>query len=320
MDLFRGSIELARIVFLVGAVLALLYKKRYGTTPGGIIVPGVLAGTLFRSFEAFLLTMASSFLCWLIYKHLIAKLALSNRWTSLVCISISVAVGLILLKISDSQVVFDQEVLLTSLVTPGLITISAKKYGLGKTFSATLLVTAATAAIGLALSYVIPYQQLTSMSVQLATYMPLTLTSPLIVLPISLIMSILAYYRFGIRSGGYLIAPFLAVVLFSSPIQALLMFTGVACSYLAIKLIQKYTLVIGLERFVLSLFCGYFIVTLIDYVAIYIGIPGYRPSPLIIIIAIAVLTNDLSLQPLVPSLKKGVIPNLLASFITKLAV
>ena len=320
MDLFRGSIELARIVFLVGAVLALLYKKRYGTTPGGIIVPGVLAGTLSRSFEAFLLTMASSFLCWLIYKHLIAKLALSNRWTSLVCISISVAVGLILLKISDSQVVFDQEVLLTSLVTPGLITISAKKYGLGKTFSATLLVTAATAAIGLALSYVIPYQQLTSMSVQLATYMPLTLTSPLIVLPISLIMSILAYYRFGIRSGGYLIAPFLAVVLFSSPIQALLMFTGVACSYLAIKLIQKYTLVIGLERFVLSLFCGYFIVTLIDYVAIYIGIPGYRPSPLIIIIAIAVLTNDLSLQPLVPSLKKGVIPNLLASFITKLAV
>lgn len=133
-------------------------------------------------------------------------------------------------------------------------------------------------------------------------------------------MSILAYYRFGIRSGGYLIAPFLAVVLFSSPIQALLMFTGVACSYLAIKLIQKYTLVIGLERFVLSLFCGYFIVTLIDYVAIYIGIPGYRPSPLIIIIAIAVLTNDLSLQPLVPSLRKGVIPNLLVSFITKLAV
>ena len=129
MDLFRGSIELARIVFLVGAVFALLYKKRYGTTPGGIIVPGVLAGTLFGSFEAFLLTMASSFLCWLIYKHLIAKLALSNRWTSLVCISISVAVGLILLKISDSQVVFDHEVLLTSLVTPGLITISAKKYG-----------------------------------------------------------------------------------------------------------------------------------------------------------------------------------------------
>jgi hypothetical protein len=259
-------------------------------------------------------------ICWLIYKHLIARLALSNRWTSLVFISISVAIGLLLLSISNSQALFDQEVLLTSLVTPGLITISAKKYGLGKTFYATLLVTAVTAAIGLALSYAISYQQLTSMSVQLATYMPLTLTSPLIVLPVSLIMSILAYYRFGIRSGGYLIDPFIAVVIFSSPIQAALMFIGVACSYLAIRLIQKYTLVIGLERFVMSLFCGYFIVTIIDYIAIYIGIPGYRPSPLIIIIAIAVLTNDLSLQPLLPSLKKGVIPNLLVSFITKLAV
>jgi hypothetical protein len=320
VDLFRGSIELARIVFLVGAVFALLYKKRYGTTPGGIIVPGVLAGTLFRSFEAFILTLVSSLICWLIYKHLIARLALSNRWTSLVFISISVAIGLLLLSISNSQALFDQEVLLTSLVTPGLITISAKKYGLGKTFYATLLVTAVTAAIGLALSYAISYQQLTSMSVQLATYMPLTLTSPLIVLPVSLIMSILAYYRFGIRSGGYLIAPFIAVVIFSSPIQAALMFIGVACSYLAIRLIQKYTLVIGLERFVMSLFCGYFIVTIIDYIAIYIGIPGYRPSPLIIIIAIAVLTNDLSLQPLLPSLKKGVIPNLFVSFITKLAV
>lgn len=320
MDIFNSSIELSRIVFLIGAVLALLYKKNIGITPGGIIVPGILASLLFTSYFAFLITLLSSVVCWIIYKLFISKFALSNRWTSLVCISLSVSIGLLVTLFSESFRFLSQEILLSSLVAPGLITIGAKKYGFDKTLLSTLIITAITSIIGLFLANIVPYQQLTSLSVQLAVYTPLTITYPFIVLPVSLIMAILTYYRFGIRSGGYLIAPFLAVVVLSSPVQAALIALGVALSYLAVKLIQKYTLIIGLERFVISLFCGYFVITILDYIAISVGIPGYRPSPIILIIAIAVLTNDLSLQPLRPSLKNGVGPSMILSLITRLAV
>lgn len=320
MDVFSTSVDLVRIVFLLGAVLALIYKKKIGVTPGGIIVPGILAGIMFTSFVAFMFTIASTILCWVIYKFSIAKYALSNRWTSLTCISLSVVIGLLATSILGTYKLVDQEALLLSLVTPGLITISAKKYGFKSAAFGVLFVTAVTGALGLLLAKIIPYEQLTSLSVQLGVYTPLALTHPFIVLPISLISAILVYYRFGIRGGGYLIAPFLSVILLSSPFQAILVCIGVAASYLAITLIQKHTLIIGLERFVMSLFCGYFVVTLMDLLATTVNIEGYRTSPIILIIAIAVLTNDLCLQPLAKSLKKGVMPAFIMSFLARLAV
>lgn len=320
MDIFVSSIDLVRIVFLLGAVLALLYKKNMGVTPGGIIVPGTLVGILFTSFIAFIITIISSIACWLIYKRFIARFALSNRWTSLVSISLSASIGLILLSILGPSRFLDQETLLLSLVVPGLITISSKKYGLGRTMSATLLVTSATGIAGLALANIIPVSQLTSLSVQLAVYTPLVLTNPYLVLPVSLIAALLAYYRFGIRAGGYLIAPFLAVILLSSWIQALLVAASVALSYFIVAFIQRHTLIIGLERFVLSLFIGYFMVSLMDFLAISVNIVGYRPSALILITAIAVITNDLCLQKPRTTIKKGVAPALLLSCAARLAV
>lgn len=51
--------------------------------------------------------------------------------------------------------------------------------------------------------------------------------------------------------------PFLAVLTVDAPFQVILIIIGIALSYFIVKLIQKYTLIIGLERFVVSLFCGY---------------------------------------------------------------
>lgn len=309
-----------RIVFLLGAVMALFYKKKMGVTPGGIIAPGILAGVLFASFAAFLITMVSTLICWLIYKFVVSNYALSNRWTALVNISISVVISLITMMLVQANQWMSQETLLLSLVVPGLITISAKKYGLGKVMFGTLSVTALACLAGLLLAQIIPYSSLTYLSVHLAQFTPLTLTYPFIVLPVSLIMAILIYYRFGIRGGGYLIAPFLAVVAMTAPWQALMLLIGVAVSYLAVRFIQSRTLIIGLERFVISLFMGYLIVTLCDFIAIHSGLEMYRPTPLVLIIAVAVLTNDLSLQKTGTTLKKGMAPSFVMSFLTRLAI
>lgn len=319
MEIFWSSIDLVRLTFLVGAVLALLYKKKFGVTPGGIIVPGILTGLIFTSFPAFVVMLALSVVCWAIYKYTFGSFALTRRWASLITISISVVLGLISMYALNMAHIFDQELLL-SLVVPGLIAISARKYGLGRVMLGTLSVTAASYLAGWAMALAIPYEVLTYMTVRLGTYTPLSLESPYLVFVVSLATAILVYYKFGLRGGGYMVAPFIAAVTISSPIQALLIAVGVALSYIAVRLLLRYTLVIGLERFVFSLVCGYIVITLIDVLATMVNIPGYRPAPIVLIIAVAVFTNDLSLQALKPSLLKGFSPTILMAHLARLAV
>ncbi|HVI69461.1 MAG TPA: poly-gamma-glutamate biosynthesis protein PgsC/CapC [Magnetospirillaceae bacterium] len=319
MEIFWSSIDLVRLTFLVGAVLALLYKKKFGVTPGGIIVPGILASLIFINFPAFIVMLALSVLCWAIYKYTFGRFALTRRWASLITISVSVVLGLISMVAFNSAHIFNQE-LLVSLVVPGLIAISARKYGLGKVMIGTLSVTAVSYLAGWALAYAIPYEILTYMTVKLGTYTPLSLENPALVFIVSLLAAVLVYYKFGIRGGGYMVAPFIAAVTVSSPIQALLVAVGVALSYIAVRLLLRFTLVIGLERFVFSLVCGYIVITLIDLLATMVVIPGYRPTPIVLIIAVAVFTNDLSLQSLKSTLLKGFSPTLAMAHLARLAV
>lgn len=320
MDIFSSSVDLVRVVFLIGAVLALIYKKKMGVTPGGIIVPGLLANVLFESFIAFLITVTNTLLCWLIYRFVISNYALSNRWTSLVTISVSVTLSLASVLLFETYHFMHQETLLLSMVVPGLITIAAKKYRLAPVLFATSLVTAGVGAIGLILYQLIPYGVLTYLSSRLAGYPPLELDYAFIALPISLLAAILIYYRFGIRGGGYLIMPFLALLAVAAPIQAAMVAAGVALSVGVVKLLQRYTLIIGLERFVLSLFCGYFTMSLADFAAIQLHLTAYNPTPLILIIAVAVLTNDLCLQSIRNTLAKGMAPSFVVSLLTRLAI
>lgn len=320
MDLISESVDLIRIIFLLGAVLALITKKKFGVTPGGIIVPGLLACIIFTSFNVFLITLFSTILCWMIYKFFISSFAVSSRWMTLMIISISVLIGLIELAIQEQFNLLYTETILLSMIVPGLITLSAKKYGVEKVAYSTFSVTALTVLLGIIIARVVPYDYLSYMSVKLGEFPTLALPNPFVALSLSMATAILLYYWFGIRSGGYMIAPFLAALLFVSPLQFLLLVLGVAFSVIVVKLIQRATLIIGLERFVISLLCGYFVVSIMDALAISGLLSTYYVSPLIVITAMAVLTNDLCLQPIRTTLSKGFSPAFLVACITRLAV
>lgn len=318
MDFLGNSIDMIRVVFLLGAVLALICKKAYGVTPGGIIVPGILAYSLSFSFISFLIAIISALICWGIYSLFIASFALSTRWRSLVLIAISAVIGLVEIAAIHTFSPIPQEALLFSLVVPGLIAIGARKYTMPKVMLAVLTVTALTVLGGLGLAHLIPYNQLSFLSVSLGEFVPLTLANPFISLPLALTTAMVLYWKFGVRSGGYLIAPFLATVLFFSPLQFALLGAGIAISYFLMRLIQKFTLIIGLERFVACLFMGYFVVSIIDFIAITYGLPNYHPAPIVLISAVGVITNDLCLQKPGKLFKKGVGPAMATSFLARL--
>jgi hypothetical protein len=317
VELFTYSVDLTRVVFLVGAVLALLYKNKIGITPGGIIVPGILAVTLDISFIAFICTIILAVMCSYIYKLTVGSFALSARWAMLANVGISVIISLIAIALIKHTQLGNQELLLFSLIVPGLISQNSRKYGLSKVIYGTLLIAAATYSVGWMLALLLPHDWTTQLTAQLAAYKPLVLSHTYVVLTASLLMSILIYLKFKLRAGGYLTTPVLAIVAFSSLTQFWMLLAAIVISYLAVRLIQKYTLAIGLDRFIISLFCGYFTVTTIDHIAVTANIAHYRPSPLVLIVAVAVLTNDLCLQSVRDSVTKGIVPSVAVSLLVR---
>lgn len=318
MELYTYSVDLIRIVFLIGAVLSLVYKKRTGITPGGIVVPGFLAITLDISFLAFICTIGLAVVGRALYHLLFGSFALSTRLAVIANVTIAIILGAITTKIMASHHIAGQEFLMFSLIAPGLIAHNTRKYGLFDVMKGVLSVTAATYCAGWLLAMTLPHDMMSQLTVQLAAYKPLTLTDAYLTMGISLLTALALYSAFKLRAGGYLIMPFLAVIAFSSMTQFVLILAGVALSYLIVQLVQRQTLIIGLDRFIVSLFCGYFIVTLIDLAAAHWGIAHYRTSPLILIVAVAVLTNDLCLQPLKASLAKGVGPSMAVAMLTRM--
>lgn len=319
MDIIWNSLELTRIVVLLGAVLALLYKKKLGITPGGIIVPGTLAYILSYSTFLFFITLLLGVLYYYIHKLTIARYAISKQMTTLIIMSMSVCLGLVSAYLLKVNHLLSYEMFALNLITPGLVALSSIKYKITDVLLGTLTVTFVTLAVGLILAFMLPVSMLSQLTVSLGGYSQLGLDNPYIFLPISMFMAVLMYFRFGVRSGGYLVSPYIVAVIFSSPIQGALLLTAIALSLLIVKTVQKYSLLIGLERFVFCLFIGYIFATILDLVASQITIPGYRVAPLILMSAIAVVTNDLTLHALPKAFSKGLLPSQLIASLARWA-
>ncbi|MCL2037796.1 poly-gamma-glutamate biosynthesis protein PgsC/CapC [Candidatus Saccharibacteria bacterium] len=320
MEVFGGSLELARAVFLLGAVLALVYKMKFGVTPGGIIVPSLMALALYSGLVPFIIMVLLSAANWGIYKLFLARFPLSHRMESLAAMSLSIMLSLIVMALFQQYIANSHEFIVMNLVTPGLFTISARKYGVTPVTFGTLVVTFTVYIIGITLAAVLPVGTLTQSAASLAHYQHLELVNPFIVLPVSLAIAGITYWQFGLRSGGYVIGPIVAAIAVSSWVQALMLVAGIIFSYFAIQIVLKYTQVIGLRRFVLSLVAGFVVVSIMDWIAARYLVPGYLVSVTASLIAVAVVTNDLTLQSPKDSIKKGVMPSMLVSYLTRLAV
>jgi hypothetical protein len=304
---------------LLGAVLALLYKKKLGITPGGIIVPGTLAYILSYSVPLFCVTVVLGLFYYYIYKYTFNRYAISKQMSTLIVMSMSVVLGLVASYMMQVHHLLAHELFALNLVTPGLITLSIMKYNMKDVMLGTLTVTFVTFIAGCIIASLFPFNMMSELTVSLGSYTHLGLDNPYLFLPLSMAVTVLMYFRFGVRSGGYLIAPYLGAVVFSSPIQGLMLAAAIAICYIIVKTVQKYSLLIGLERFVFCLFIGYILATIIDLIASQVNIPGYRVAPLILMSAIAVMSNDLSLHPLRKSLGKGVIPAQLIAHLARWA-
>lgn len=295
MELFTYSVDLARIVFLMGAVLAMAYKKLFGITPGGIIVPAFLALLLDQNFIWFLVIVSAALLTRLVYRLIFESHALSRSWVVYTNICISAMLVLVAqLFLSSSINDFDGATF--GFVISGLMAANSVKYGTGKVFMGALSVTALTYTAGFLLSEIVPFSMTTSLTTQLGEFAPLKMNAPQLFLPAGLLITGVIMHRYGVRTGGFLLAPFVALLAAQSLVQFATFVVGVTLSYIIIQIVLHYSLVVGLERFMVCLLLAACCVSLTDLIAIRYNLPGYHSTSMVLMVAMGVMVNDLCLQ------------------------
>lgn len=300
MELFSNSLELSRFVFVIGAFLALLYKRKSGITPGGIIVPAFLALILDQSFTWFITLLLTAAATQGLYRISIASIALSKHWVVFWNIAISVLLVL-LVKATIFSDYLTTELVLFGVALPGLIAANARHYGAHRVYFGTLLVTAGTVLAGMLLSKLIPFGYATELTVHLSVYKTLTIENTFPMIIATLLTGAILYKKLNVRTGGYILAPFVALLAYTSPIEFILFLLFTAIGYFLVQLVLKYSLITGLERFVLSLIISASFVTFIDILGASNIVPFYVASSMILVVAMGVYINDLCLQK--PSIK-----------------
>lgn len=304
MSIFE-SIELTRITFLIGIVLALLFRKRFGFNAGGIVAPGFLAITLSSSLWLFLVTFGMSFVVYYLYMATFDKKALRGRYSVL----IKMVYSILLMAISTwfLGLFFDVSGELIGYVAPGLIAASYRKYEVKNVAIGTLLVTAATYLLGLLLGIILPDQYLTYIKTQSESLglTPFELEHRLIHFVFALIVGIATYHFSKARIGGLIILPMIGALLLD-PLNFIIFAALVVVILMIVKFVQSFSHLIGLERFAFATVISVILVWIVELSLLSLNV-GFSPlllSALYLPVAVGVWVNDLSIQ----GVKKSIIP------------
>jgi poly-gamma-glutamate biosynthesis protein PgsC/CapC len=215
------SDALARLSIILGIVVSTIIYKRTGMTLGGVIVCGYLALFIGQPTHI-IVTLVLAFIAYQIVHNILKKRYMLNGRK---LFEIEILVGLILQVICLTiirvlKLRFDVDLAIfygIGFVLPGVIAHDMGRQGPKNTLGSILLGVFVVSLIViplLAIEQVIPplLSHLTSLSFRTQ---PNSYSYPLSLLPFGIIVSVLldliAYSKFGVRSGGFVTAAYLAI-------------------------------------------------------------------------------------------------------------
>ncbi len=306
------SVELTRMTFLIGIVIALIFRRKFGFNAGGIVVPAFLAILLSKSVLLFGLMFLLSFVVFFLYEVTFGKKALRGRYPVLIKTIYSVLlVGLLAVVLKKFS---HTEAALVGYVVPGLMSASYRRHHVRGVATGTFFVSILTYAIGVLLGNILPVEMLTHIQTKaseldLATT---TISNKPIQFGVSILVTVFAYVKSRARVGGLIILPIIAA-LFFSPVNFVLFLAITAVVYKVVQFVQKYAHLIGLDRFVFATVLAISFVWLVEVLLLNAGV-SFAPlllTTLFVPIAVGVWVNDLSVQ----GFKRSVKPFSLATIV-----
>jgi len=215
--------EIQRFSLAIGSLLALFWQQRYGFTPGGIIVPGILTNLLLVSPLWCLTVIATAYLIQWIYQRWLQRLDHQRRRPMYILgvLSLLISTPLALAAIQLGMIAASLDGI-TGSILPGVIAFNLHRQswrpvsrGMLVVTTGTLLITLAIVAIGSAL-FQIDFNELNQYYNHVSS---IQLHAKSIQFLIALLVGMAIYKRTQQRPGGYVVAP-MAAALLLEPLSA----------------------------------------------------------------------------------------------------
>jgi hypothetical protein len=296
-----SSPEIQRLSLAIGSLLALAWKDRQGTLPGGIIVPGFLTNLLLLSPGWGLLVVGIGYLSQWIYQRWLERLEHQRRLPMYILGALSLAIStpcaFAVIQLGLLPASIDS---ISGSLLPGVIAFNLHRQGWRPVSQGMLLTTAAT--LGLTLTIVVlgialfhanfdVLQQYYSHSSNIH------IRAKAVQFLISLVTGMMIYQRTQLRPGGYVVAP-MAAALLLHPLSALMFIIGCVSVERAIQVISQNSLMIGLNRYVVALLLSTGYVWSMELLLIHSGVQAlpFQGNHILVIIAILSYANDLTLH------------------------
>jgi hypothetical protein len=292
--------EIQRFSLAIGSLLALFWQQRYGFTPGGIIVPGILTNLLLVSPLWCLTVIATAYLIQWIYQRWLERLHHQRRRPMYILgvLSLLVSTPLALAAIQLGFIAVSLDGITGSLL-PGVIAFNLHRQswrpvskGLLVVTTATLLFTLAIVVIGTFLLQ-LDFNELNQYYRHVSG---IQLHAKSIQFLIALLVGLAIYTRTQQRPGGYVVAP-MAAALLLEPLSAVMFVVGCLSVELLVRTISAQSLIVGLNRYVVALLLSIAYVWSAEVLFIQLGMNAlpFQGNHILVVIAILSYANDVVL-------------------------
>lgn len=301
MDL--STPEIQRIALIIGAFSASYYKESKGVIAGGMIVPGFLVILLFLSPLWCLAVVASAYAIHAIYSRFLKRIDYQRRTPmyilSFLSLALTYPVALMYMRVGLLPTSIDS---LSGTMIPAVIAFTFSRQGVtavGKAMACTTAVTALLTAMILLLVHGLLGEDFNLLNHYYQGGESLHLNARVIQFMVCLLLGYLIYRHTQMRAGGYMVAP-VAAGLLLQPLSAVMFCSGCLFVYLAMRLLSRFSLIIGLKRYVVGLLYSIIYVWGVELLFIRLGLQQlpFQGNHLFVIIAMMSYANDGILHPL----------------------
>jgi hypothetical protein len=289
--------EIYRLTLMIGAIISIIYKNTYNILPGGVVIPGliIISGLMSPLWLLTLIIITISIDA--IYRQFFMKTYALRRTPlyilGIMSLILSGSIGFIYMDLGIINPELDN---LIGSFGPAVVCNVMIRQKKPLVLQGIAICTVLTLTIVLLIYLIFG----SFFQVEMNTIYPvvrgkehINITYSHFSLTITLIISYLIYYFKNVRSGGYLIAPFI-VALLVSPVGCYLFFLGFLLVRWLTQWICRWSFTIGLDRYALTLCLSTIYVWGIDllFIALDSSLLPFLGSSLLIILALMSYVND----------------------------
>lgn len=261
--------DLSRFIFIFGVILSLLIFQKFQVVPGGLIIPGYLAFSLFRPLNI-LFTIIIAILTNILFEQVRKRnfLSKSDRYRLNLAIGVLLSLVWFFIRFLIVRQTNIEEIVIESagLLIPGIVSYKIVSQGVKKTVTAILGVTGIMWAVLLLMSRILPLLREDIALVRDASELSWAFNPNLLLLASLLSMALSVFFtkKFQIRTGGVICSAFIAALILR-PID--LLFFGVVSLltyFITTRFLVEMDFMFGQKKFAYTMLFAFIIGWSID--------------------------------------------------------